>query len=167
MQKTKFFVQQVARQKAAIAGGKVRSVATAVTTSRPAGKIPFQFGSPRPGAMSGKILPTLVAVRGGPSVWGKESGRIKPLQVFKTACGGQKVRPGGACATCGATFGQITAPRTALRTTRKWFSPVLPASQLKSWVSSPTGALSPGASGAWLTPAQLSAATAFMRQGGA
>ena len=96
----------------------------------------------------------------------KPSGKVTQLTQAKQCCGKAVAKAKGAkCPKCGTAWGKIQSPIGTARSSARWFQVVLPASQLKSWVTSPKGAVWPG-SGAWLTSAQLSAATKFMSQGG-
>ena len=128
-------------------GGKVRSIQTP--------KIGCQVGV-------WPVAPTPSKVK----ISLKPSGKVTQLTQAKQCCGKAVAKAKGAkCPKCGTAWGKIASPVGTLRSSARWFQKVLPPAQQKSWVTSPKGATFPG-SGAWLTTAQLSAATAFMQQGG-
>ncbi len=140
-------------------GGKCRSIpVTGVTikTTPQSTLKPTKSGTIPSGSLVGAL--------GKPSALAKSMGRIKPLQTQKQCCG-KAVSQGRQCPTCKTAFAQISGSALPIRATSPWFSPVAPASQRKTWVSSPRGAVFPG-SGAWMTQSQLSSATKFMRTGG-
>ena len=138
-------------------GGKCRSIPVAGLTiaQKPASSLP-----PTPAG----TIPTgaLTTVSGKPSQLAVSMGRIKPLRAQKQCCGKPVLKGTAKCPTCKTAFAQIPGSPVTTRSTRPWFSPILPRSQRKTFITSPRGATWPG-SGVWLTPAQLSAKTAFMR----
>ena len=141
-------------------GGKCRQIpVTGVTVAQ-------KLASSLPPTPAGTIPKgALTTVMGKPSALAVSMGRIKPLRTQKQCCGKPVLKGKAKCPTCKTAFAQIPGVPVTSRSTRAWFSPILPASQRKTFVTSPRGAVWPG-SGAWMTPAQLSAATAFMQQGG-
>jgi hypothetical protein len=96
----------------------------------------------------------------------KPSGQVVTPEMVKMCCGISIAKARGAkCSKCGTAWGQIASPIGTFRSFARWSQKVLPPAQRKSWVTSPMGATWPGG-GVWMTTAQLSAATAFMQQGG-
>ena len=96
----------------------------------------------------------------------KPSGKVVTPTQVKQCCGTSIAKAKGAkCSKCGTAWGKIASPIGTFQSFSRWFQKVLPPAQQASWVTSPRGATWPGG-GAWMTPAQLSAATKFMSQGG-
>ena len=127
-------------------GGKVRSIQTP--------KIGCQVG----------VWPATTTSKAKVSL--KPSGKVVTPAQVKQCCGISIAKAKRAkCTKCGTAWGKIASPIGTFRSSARWFQKVLPPAQQASWVTSPKGATFPGG-GAWMTPAQLSAATKFMSQGG-
>ena len=157
------------KQLQAMSGGaKSRSIpVTGVTIkTKPQSTIPLSplkcFMSSLKPTKSGTIPSgSLVGTIGKPSALAKSMGRIKPLRTQKQCCG-KVVRQARQCPTCKTAFSQIPGQAQTARAVSSWFAKAALPGQQKTFVTSPRGATWPG-SGKWMTQAELSESTEFMR----